>query len=613
MANIKKLSEQIANQISAGEVVERPASVVKELIENSLDADADEIEITITDGGKELIKVKDNGRGIRRDEVELAFSRYATSKIEEIDDLYSLGTLGFRGEALASIAAVSKMTAKTSYQDEEKGTKLVLHGGTVQTRETIGFARGLEITVEDLFYNTPARHKYLKKTTTEAARVSRIVTAAALSRPDVKFTLKHNDHTTINTPGNGQLKAAVYSIYGDEIYEQLIPVEFKENFISVTGYLVKPQALRSSRQHQFYFVNKRPVYNKYLRLAVEEAYREMYGIKKYPIVFLNIDLNPILVDVNVHPTKREIKFSRGKDIKRTIKSNIKDILQQNGKPTYHSYTGKGKHHDKLDYTRKSRPKSEQHKPVEYLPSRLDLTGNMIKEDSRSDRPGPQGPQANITDRTPERSDAQSQGQGSKQVQESSPAERRTVIGQLHNLFIVVESEDGLLLVDQHNAHERIIFEELKEKIDTKTNPSRMLLTPISLNLTAQEKEILLEIRSELEKIGFEIEEFGPASYALAAVPFFLPENAPEENVLDIINHLLETTNMTEKSELVDEALKYNSCRKAIKEGKRLEHQEMAVIITRLFETSNPYYCPHYRPIILDYSLDELKQQVERYE
>lgn len=614
MKDIKKLSEQIANQISAGEVIERPASVVKELIENSLDADASKIEIVIKNGGKDLIKVNDNGKGIKSEQIELAFSRYATSKIENVDDLYSLRTLGFRGEALASIAAVAKVVAKTCHREEKEGVKLVLEGGEIVDRDIIGYNEGLEITINDLFFNTPARYKYLKKTSTEAAHISRITTAAALARPDVKFTLEHNGNRTITTPGNKNLKDVIYSVYGENVFDKLIPIEFKDNFIEVSGYVVDPDILRSSRQHQYYFVNGRPVYNKFLRLAVEEAYKELFGIKKYPLIFLHIDLNPILVDVNVHPTKREIKFSRGKDIKKTIKNNIKDILIKNKQKSKN--TGFSKQKNNIYNQNKTNLKSSSNnnnkslkREVEYLPSRLELTGNIIKENSNKNNDRSKNDfsyENNLKDKN-------YKDETSNIDNQNKNLEIRNILGQLHKLFIIVETNQGVLLVDQHNAHERIIYDGLKEKINNKTNNSRMLLTPIQLNLNAQEKEILAEIKSELTEFGFKIVEFGPSQYAVASVPDFIKDKNPEESINDLINHLLETTKIAKNNELVDELLKYNSCRKAVKEGKYLSDSEMKKIIEDLFNTSNPYYCPHYRPIIIDFSIDELKQKVERYD
>ncbi len=616
MAEIKKLSEQIANQISAGEVVERPASVVKELIENSLDANATKIEIVIKNGGKDLIKVNDNGQGIKSDQIELAFSRYATSKIEKVNDLYSLRSLGFRGEALASIAAVANVIAKSCHEEENEGVKLVLEGGEVVDKEIIGYNKGLEITIKKLFFNTPARYKYLKKTSTEAAHISRIITAAALARPDVKFTLDHNGNRTITTPGNKNLKDVIYSIYGDSIFDKLISVEFKDNFIEVSGYLVDPDILRSSRQHQYYFVNGRPVYNKFLRLAVEEAYKELFGIKKYPLLFLNINLNPILVDVNVHPTKREVKFSRGKDIKKTIKNNIKDILMKNNQKTNNPKFNKQNHRNNYNQNKTKAESNSANKKilkreVEYLPSRLELTGNIIKEDIKEDNN-----ELIKTESTDKNSSNEENYKDEihKINKEDENLEIRNILGQLHKLFIIVETNQGVLLVDQHNAHERILYDNLKEKINKKAkNNSRMLLTPIQLNLNAQEKEILSEIKSELNKFGFEIDEFGPSQYAITSVPDFIKDKNPEESINDLINHLLETTKIAKNNELVDELLKYNSCRKAVKEGKYLSESEMRKIIKDLFSTSNPYYCPHYRPIVINFSIDELKQKVERYD
>src|SRR6056297_1501938 len=333
MGVIKQLPQNVANQISAGEVIERPASIVKELIENSIDAGAENSEIKIEDGGRELIKVKDDGHGIQADDIESAFNRYATSKIENIDDLYSLYSLGFRGEALASIAAVAEIEMISRHQDSDQAVKIRLKGGEVIDKKPVGSTIGTEITVRDLFYNTPARYKYLKTTTTEFSHISKIVSAEATANSDLSFKLYHDGRQILSTPGNGKLKDTIYAVYGSEIAENLIPIDVEDRYIKLSGYLCRPELTRSSRSHELFFVNGRPIYNNLTAKAVETAYNKLIDPGRRPIVFLFIKVNPILVDVNVHPAKREVKFSRSQIIFDVIKKAVRNTLRENDPTT----------------------------------------------------------------------------------------------------------------------------------------------------------------------------------------------------------------------------------------------------------------------------------------
>src|SRR6056297_1195783 len=328
MGVIKQLPQNVANQISAGEVIERPASIVKELIENSIDAGAENSEIKIEDGGRELIKVKDDGHGIQADDIESAFNRYATSKIENIDDLYSLYSLGFRGEALASIASVAEIEMISRHQDSDQAVKIRLKGGEVIDKKPVGSTIGTEITVRDLFYNTPARYKYLKTTTTEFSHISKIVSAEATANSDLSFKLYHDGRQILSTPGNGKLKDTIYAVYGSEIAENLIPIDVEDRYIKLSGYLCRPELSRSSRTHELFFVNGRPIYNNLTAKAVETAYNKLIDPGRKPIVFLFIKVNPILVDVNVHPTKIQVKFSRNQIIYDVISKGVRKTLKE---------------------------------------------------------------------------------------------------------------------------------------------------------------------------------------------------------------------------------------------------------------------------------------------
>ena len=625
MARIQKLTKQVANQISAGEVIERPASVVKELVENSVDAGADKIEISISRGGKEFVRVRDNGQGIASSEIELAFSRYATSKISSIDDIYSLTTLGFRGEALASIAAVSRMEIKSRQAAENSGVRLEIEGGEVISRERAGLPAGTEITVRDLFFNTPARYKYLKKTSTEASRISRLITSLALARPEINFTLENQRGEVLSTPGSGNLEDNIFSLYGEEVYDNLITLNFSREFLQVSGYLINPRQHRSSRQHEYFFVNGRPVKNRFLRMAVEEAYGTRLPAGKYPLVFLNINLNPILVDVNIHPTKKEVKFSRGESVKDILQQEITQKLkkstgyQEFSEAETGNYSGRDDHSARKDTFSQEKDRARdrtQNKDKgsagndrqQHLFSGRDLDRQQIEAVSYQSSDTPSNSESALFK---ESGTSQESNQESPPKSDSSLPGDYQVLGQLHNLFILLETGDGLLLVDQHNAHERIIYDNLCREIEGKSNDSRLLLTPLPLDLSPQEKEIILDIKPELKEMGFSIEEFGPSSLMLSAVPVFLEEESGRENLLDIINQILEKARIIDKHELNEEILIYSACRQAVKEGVSLSMAEMRRISAELFQTSNPYRCPHHRPIVIRLSLDQLKKKVDR--
>jgi len=616
MARIQKLSKQVANQISAGEVIERPASVVKELVENSVDSGADKIEVSISEGGKESVRVRDNGQGIASSEIELAFSRYATSKISSIDDIYSLTTLGFRGEALASIAAVSRMEIKSRQAAEDSGVRLEIEGGEVVSRERAGLPAGTEITVRDLFFNTPARYKYLKKTGTEASRISRLITSLTLARPEINFTLENQRGEVLSTPGSGNLEDNIYSLYGEEVYDDLIALNFSREFLQVSGYLVNPRQHRSSRQHEYFFVNGRPVKNRFLKMAVEEAYGTRLPAGKYPLVFLNIDLNPILVDVNIHPTKKEVKFSRGEAVKDILQQEIEQNLKKS--TGYQEFSGA----ETGDYSVRDGYSARKDTSSQERDRARDRAQDKDKNSAGYDRQdlfaGRDVSQQQIESVSYQASDSRTNSEETLFRESSSPQKSDfslpgdyQVLGQFHNLFILLETGEGLLLVDQHNAHERIIFDNLCAELEDKSNDSRLLLTPLPLELSPQEKEIIYDIKPELEEMGFSIEEFGPSSLMLAAVPVFLEEESGRENLLDIINQILEKARIIEKHELSEEILKYSACQQAVKEGASLSMAEMRKISAELFQTSNPYRCPHHRPIVIRLSLDQLKKKVDR--
>jgi DNA mismatch repair protein MutL len=487
MGKIKQLPEDVANQISAGEVVERPASVVKELVENSIDAQSDKILIEIKNGGRDLIRIKDNGTGIEHEQVQLAFSRYATSKIENVNDIYSLHTLGFRGEALASIASVSEVEVLTKAQEAIKGTSLIIKGGKILEKNVTGCPQGTDIRVKNIFYNTPARFKYMKTKNTEFGHISRTITQEALTYPGINFKLIHNDRNVSSTPGTGKLKETIYSLYGREVAEKLIPMEYKDRYIKLSGYIAHPSLSRSSRVHEMFFVNKRPVYSRVLQQGVEAGYKGLLSSKRYPIVFLFIKLNPILVDVNVHPAKKEVKFSRKGIIKDVIKKGIKKTLKTKKLAVKYNYnknrqsktnekSSKYKHNkeesrnenisDKQsDYVKISRTDKNNNSNLQ-----LDFKKNNIGQRSAKLKNNNNGQDKRVEQRVKKRKNSdlrisESINDSSNFINDLQPNSLNVnkILGQIYMTYIVTVGPDGLIMIDQHNAHEKIIYNKFYYK------------------------------------------------------------------------------------------------------------------------------------------------------
>ena len=598
---IKKLSKKVCNQISAGEVIERPASAVKELVENSVDAGAENIEIELKAGGRDLIRVKDDGRGFPSSQIEKAFHRYTTSKIESVEDIYSVTTLGFRGEALASIAAVSKLTVKSRHKDENKGSVLRIEGGDIMEKKTAGLPPGAEITVEEIFFNTPARYKHMKKASTEAAMVSKLVTSAALARPRISFSLLHNDNQSLNTPGNGSLKSTIYSLYGEKIHDNLLPIDTSREYLRLKGFIGSPLISRSSRQHEFFFVNQRPVKNQHLHRGVEKSYSKFLPDSRYPLIFLSLEINPIMVDVNVHPSKKRIKFSRGQEIEKFLAEEIGEVLKDadSSQRLEKTSSAGGKACKESESASSSSSYSRQS---------FAFNGEVSENIGKQRELVPERAERSQSDRSREAEEKEAETE--TEASESPTSFQPGVIGQLHNLFILYQGEDRLYIIDQHNAHERVIYDKLKEKLKDDEVESSMLLTPINLELPPRERELLNDIRDDLRSQGFIIEEFGPSSYALTAVPSFLAGDDTEA-AEDLIYQIMDDYKSPEAEELQEEMLKNVSCQKAVTEGEHLEFEEMKSICEKLFQTSNPYHCPHKRPIVISLGLEELKKRVER--
>ena len=625
MGVIKQLPQNVANQISAGEVIERPASIVKELIENSIDAGAKNIEIRIEDGGRELIKVKDDGHGILADDIESAFNRYATSKIEDIDDLYSLYSLGFRGEALASIVSVAEIEMISRHQDSDQAVKIKLKGGEIIDKKPVGSTIGTEIIVRDLFYNTPARYKYLKTTTTEFSHISKIVSAEATANSDLSFKLFHDGRQILSTPGNGKLKDTIYAVFGGDIAENLIPIDIEDRYIKLSGYLCRPELTRSSRSHELFFVNGRPIYNNLTAKAVETAYSKLIDPGRKPIVFLFIKVNPILVDVNVHPAKKEVKFSRSQIIFDVIKKAVRNTLKENDPTTRikikkdHSLdadrdqTEENIERDQLFNQNKkssynSAKQNNYSKTGSYKQSKDNYQKNINYEDDKSYNPDLKSSENKKDFRQLIR-----ENENQEYSLENVEAEESyfKFLGQIFNSYLLIETDQGLKIVDQHNAQERILYERFYAEYNKKDKASQSLLMPVKIELSAEEREIVHQYEAEIKKIGIDFSDFGNNTILIQEVPVLLKNMSTRNIIEELIAELAEAGKAKSAAEVQTNMLEYLACRSSIKAGQPLTKNESIQLIKDLYKTENPYRCPHSRPVMINISREEIEKGLGR--
>lgn len=584
-SHIQVLPEEVINKISAGEVIERPASAVKELLENSLDAGATAIDIEIKNGGKKLIQITDNGRGIPTQEVPLAFQRHATSKIAAFNDLDILNTLGFRGEALPSIAAVSKTTMVTRTAAAVAATKFVMQGGKVLSQSEAGAKPGTTVTVENLFANTPARLKFLKSDATEFSHILNLVTELAIANFKVAFTLINNDRKVFKLAPAQKLEERLYDLFGKDIQKQLLPINLDQKFISITGYITAPAAELSGRNQQYFFVNKRTIRHRLLNHALTAGYDNLLPAGKYPAVFIFFSINPELVDVNVHPAKREVRFSNEGAIHDLTSRAIRDALRQPG----------------------------------VIRAMQDPAGvYQVPLDQHSI------PAMLHTDTAPEQTllSVQEQmflykAQTPEMIKTAAFGDLK-ILGQADNAYIVASSGNELMIIDQHAASERVMYEKFKNEFEQKTIQSQKLLIPITLEIDLPSKNILLAHRDLMSQLGWELEDFGATTLLVRALPAILEKAGDRQFILDIVNELSrlqeikDTPAKTEINKTVlDNILKLSACHAAVRFGDALQPNEINMIITSLTSTTNPYTCPHGRPTLIKLSRAELNKRFER--
>lgn len=635
MARINVLPKEIYQLIAAGEVVERPSSVVKEMIENSLDAGAKNITLEIKNGGSTYIRITDDGCGIERDDVRKVFISHATSKISKKDDLNSIATLGFRGEAMASISAVSKVELLTKAENEEIGTRYEIAGGEELEFDDAGCPNGTTIVVRDIFFNTPARMKFLKKDVTEGNQVAGIVDRMAISHPEISFRFIRDGKQVLITSGNGDLKSTVYSVLGKEMSDSLMSVDYSFNDMRITGFVSKPTASRKSRAGQYFYINNRIVKSKTAMAALEQAYKNTIMVGRFPACVLNIELNPAQVDVNVHPAKTEVRFANEKPIfdlvyyavktaienDRTVKEvEFKEnpIYRQESKNVYQNNDNKS-FQAKFDFfKKKDEPPSQQ--VIKTKPKENFWQVEAPKPEykiARDEKPKARV-DINIEYEEPE--------EISTAKSEDAPKERDIekvvitdekdnenfipnfkLIGEAFKTYLIVEIENELYFIDKHAAHERMNFERFKAQATVET---QMLLAPVVVNLTKDEFIAISENVELIKKCGFELEEFGESQIIVRAIPSLVDGDSVKDLMLEIAQKLLE-----HKTDILPDKIDWiyhsASCRGAVKAGDYTSRQEQEMFVKKLLSMPNIRFCPHGRPVFIKMSKYDIEKQFGR--
>ena len=596
MAKIKVMSESLANKIAAGEVVEKCASVVKELVENSIDAKSTEIKVDLIDGGLSSIKISDNGIGMEHEDALLAFERHATSKLIKEDDLFFINTLGFRGEALPSIASVSEVDLITCAS--EVGTHIVKKGGKLELDEKIAKNRGTEITISNLFYNTPARLKYLKSEKYELANSVTYIEKLALSKPDIKFTLTNNNKILVKTSGSNNLLKTINEIYGMNVASKMIEIKAMNDDFTISGYICKPEILKSNRNDMNIFVNGRIVKNFDINKAINDAYYNYKPDKKFPIVVLNIETDPTLIDVNIHPTKQDIKIAKYNDLYTLILDTIEDILKKNllvqdallrlpdANETKQSVLKvREKEQDYLSLLPKSITKELKTKEVK--------TQEVKKE--------------NVDDNASVQTTLDFEDEINKDFKQLN----LHPIGQIHATFIVAQNEDGMYLIDQHAAAERINYERVKKEFANKDYYQVPMLIPITIEFPTSDYIVIQENMPYLEELGFSIQEFGLNTININAHPSWINNEYAEETIRTIMDMIVHEKNKFDRLKFEERLIQTTACKMSVRANTPLSIESMEDLLKRLEKCENPYNCAHGRPSIMNFNNYELDRMFKR--
>lgn len=639
MSKIQVLDQVTIDKIAAGEVVERPASVVKELVENAIDAKAAAVTVEVKEGGISFMRIADNGCGIDREDVPGAFLRHSTSKIRNAEDLEHISSLGFRGEALSSIAAVSQVELITKTPEDSFGTRYMISGGKEEGMEDIGAPDGTTFLVRQLFYNVPARKKFLKTAMTEAGHVSDLMTRMALSHPHISFQFINNGQSKLHTSGNGNLRDVIYHIYGREIAANLINVTYEKNGIRITGYIGAPLISRGNRNFETYFINGRYVKSSIIYKAIEDAYKDFTMQHKYPFTVLHIEVVGEDVDVNVHPTKMEVRFHNQQMVYNSIYEAVDQALHEKElipevtidvpkavpkaqvKP---EPVARSKEVIQPEVNRSAKVQSEKasgERDLDYFMEQMKKrVMSYHQQNSSAEVKGKSEifkPQVQV-DRVKEAAASYRAKQSPEQMTlfdgKLLDKEKRAnykIIGQVFDTYWLVEFDNSLYIIDQHAAHERVFYEKTLREMKTREFTSQMISPPVILNLTMQEAQLLRTYMDQFTRIGFEFEEFGQDSYAVRSVPANLFSIAKKELLMEMIDSLSEEVHRRQSSELLDEKIASMSCKAAVKGNMRLSAQEVDALIGELLKLDNPYHCPHGRPTIISMSKRELEKKFKR--
>lgn len=619
MNRIELLDQITIDKIAAGEVVERPASVAKELIENSIDAGASAITVEIKNGGIDFLRITDNGCGIVSDQVRTAFLRHATSKIRNIRDLAGVSSLGFRGEALSSIAAVSQVELITRAQDSITGVRYIIEGGVEKSFEEIGAPFGTTFLMRHLFFNVPARAKFLKTPTTEANAISSYVEQLALSHPEISFKYMVNGNVKIYTSGNGKLQEAVYQIYGRDAAKALIPVDIKTEYMNISGFLGRAENSRGNRSYEIFFVNGRYVKDKIISKAIEDAYQGYLMQHRYPFTVLNFEVDREKVDVNVHPAKLEVRFSEQDSIYDQIYSALKKAIAEHqsipsmkidAKPITDKFLNKNSSEASNDFkdadlnqdiskaeVNKSTEAQKEIKktipePFEYKRfEEKNTSPELVAEKNDLNKLQKQISLFDEDRITPEK------------------AKNYRFIGQAFDTYLIIEMENSLYLVDQHAAHEKVLYERLMKSLDSHKIYSQNLMPAIVVSLTLKDAAVLLENIDVFRSFGFELEEFGGKEFKITAVPSDLYSIDVKELFIEILDNLNEPN--AGEPKIISERIALRSCKAAIKGNMHMSKPELEKLISELFMLDDPYHCPHGRPVMISLSHYELDKKFKR--
>ena len=687
MPNIEILDQQTIDKIAAGEVIERPASVVKELVENAIDARATAITVEIKEGGISFIRITDNGWGIPKEQVPLAFLRHSTSKIRSVEDLLTVSSLGFRGEALSSIAAVSQVELITKTAEGISGVRYVIEGGKEKTLEEIGAPDGTTFLVRNLFYNTPARRKFLKTSQTEAGYIGDLMERLAMSHPEISFKFINNNQVKLHTSGNSNLKEIIYHIYGRDIATNLLEIQGENEFFSVHGFIGKPLISRGNRNYENYFINGRYVKSKLIAKSIEEGYKSFVMQHKYPFTVFHISINGQLLDVNVHPTKMELRFSNGDVVYHFLEKLIRDTINQSELVYQVTLEKERETRVREEQERREFLKKEQHAPEPFEVKRLESIKASIQKD-RESQVRPQNnqvaeestytvkkeplkledamPLANFernTEGLPKQEVLQTTESLPKQTvlqqteslpkqeipQETKPIQDKNVIqeaaeqpketfaqqvvknpvqedmrklldieskkdhriiGQLFETYWLIEFDDHLYIIDQHAAHEKVLYERTMKSLANKEFTSQTIYPPVLLTLNMQEEELLKKYMDYFKKLGFEIEPFGGKEYSVTALPGNLFGLDGKQLMVEILDSLA-SFHGNEKPDMITEKIASMSCKAAVKGNQKLSMAEIERLIDELLTLDNPYHCPHGRPTIISMSKYELEKKFKR--